>query len=395
LQSVLVVQLIITNVSHIDALQAVNNAFYLATTFVLVACFFTLRKENFWDIPREQLLFEVFLLLVLLVSLTKVDIGAFKIILTDFVLLYFLMYGRKSITIDLKFINALFLGQICLELIFGMLGQNKYAFLPFMGQTVGYPWQVSLFPNGQTPLSGALSCIIVILNLYFPSKWKFPMIGFGSFFLLFSGSRTILIIAGLVAFMTLIVKFFPSLSARKVLLVTYTLPAVVIIFVIGFILLSSSGNAFVMEFLFRNFSNDEASFENLDRVLLLQTYWAQFIEHPVFGILSTTDFTTYADKGLKYVPTQGTETRLLYNLATFGISYLIFVVLIFYQQLVNLSKKNFLITSIWVFYLISNLLYGSYLRGYTFIGLLVFFILSGRISLNSKNEGNKQIIPQS
>lgn len=380
-------QLVLTNLSHMVELQAINNIIYQLTALILVFGLFTLRKDKFWQVSTNQLIFECFLLLVFLISFLKQDFGAFKLVLTDFVLLYFLMFGRRTLTINLSLINTLFLVQVCFEVLNGLAGLNKYAYFPFLGDSIGFAWQVSLFPNGQTPMSGAISFLVLILNGFSNGKHKFYYIALSSFFLIFSGSRTILLIAGLVGSMSLIRYLFPRLSASKLLVATYALPILSMFFFLGFLLLSSSGNAFFMEFLFRNFIEGEMNFENLDRVLLIQSYWNEFVSNPLLGILSTKDFSSFADLKLKNVPTRGTETRLLYYLATFGITYIIFLFFIFKQQLKSLRAGSFHIASIWVFYFISLLLYGSYMRGYTLIGLLVFYTLSNRINIRfGKNQ---------
>ena len=374
----IIISLIISNNIY-DYKQGdrISALFYFPQILLILFWFIPLTIKNYKRYKKNiaKILLELFLIFILVLSILRVDLIAFKFIVTDFVIFYAIYYGTPLNFFKIRYLNRIFIFQILISILTTFIGINKVSFLPYFLNDWKYQWQVSLFPLASPPYTGALSAIVFLTNI-FEKRRNYAILGLSLFYLIFAGSRT-MYIGVIVALLPLVNHHILKLKTINNLVLTYCLA--VIIFTIPFWMsaIYKINNPLLQEILFRNIYT-EKTFDpaKLDRILISTAYIDAFMEDPILGKGGSLNFEAYASSELDGVPTEGSETRFFYLLATLGITFILFVFYIVRLQIINIRKNNFRTASMLFLYLTILLFYGSFLRGY----MLICFILYLNIS---------------
>lgn len=366
------------NIVNTVKLDPNGYAYYFLTLPLLIFnLFFGIKYfSRFLELKKSSIGILIFILISSIIAWVRLDYSSIKVIFTDFLLIFLLFHMGKRNNISISFINKLFILQIFIGILTFYLGLNKYGFLPFQSD-YGFWWRVSIFPYYTPPLTGAFAGLIFLINFIHYRRCTLLII-ISFFYIIFSGSRTILlgVIISLLPFF--LQKKITNCSLRVIIPYSFILLLSLFSFAVPFILQNVT-NPFLQEFLFRDFFVlKQDSFSDVYRVTFIVEYWNAFSDNYLFGNGSF-NLTEYAKLDIK----GGDEVRLLNYLATFGIAFIGYIQFILKYQKDSEISLNRLKPTIIIYMLITLMLYGNFMRGYHFINQLIFVCIF--FNLDSKD----------
>jgi len=328
----------------------------------------------------------IFLLLVFIVSIVRLDIGT--IITFSLMILTIIALVNYNLQVNLRLLNTLFISSIVLMVILFHFKISHYViphgYIPGQTKSLNDSWRVSMMPLLAD--SGMFSLLIFILNYCFNKKKRsrmfFLILSF--YFLVFTGIRSTLII-----FMMFVLFVFISSKIQMKDRLFYRLYNWMV--VVGFIFFMFF-NSFLIVFaqkidkpLFNKIilkqENAVITQKGLNKTIFRTWIWEQhyklFKRNPLMGI-GTFDFS----KEVIIPPDMpggmtASETPLTGFFARVGICSVFFI--LFFLQLwikgliLNDKYKYFLPSLIFV----SILSYGSYFVPYNFFFLILFASWNG------------------
>jgi hypothetical protein len=250
------------------------------------------------------------------------------------------------------------------------VGQNKYGFLPFQTSYGQFAWRVSIFPYYTPPLTGVFAGLVFLVNFIQFRKNKIILLLY-LFYLIFSGSRSVILGVGIALIPFFIKTKFQSSFWRTLLPYSLIILFIFIPTILPFII-SKISNPFVQELLFRDFFvQRKDSISEVGRIMFINEYWKIFQDNFLFGqgSFSLSEITNIDERA------GGGEVRLLNYLATFGISFIGFLYFMVKFHFSAEKRNDTTKSAILLFILAILLFYGTYMRGYHFINQLLFIYL--------------------
>lgn len=395
-----------------------NNVYYLVIMYYLILSYFVtgeIYKYSFeyflFVVPiilfiglfspylatnkysKRGLICLVLLVIVFLVSIVRLDLSSILSIFLFSATL--IVIFNSGIIVSYRFVNFLFLISIVGSVISYHMGVNEFGYIPnFQGLSSivrgGVGWRISLFPL--VPESGFFALLIIMVNYYLnTSRSRYVFYILGLYFLVFSASRTSLVIFAFFISFILITKFFPF---RQRTLYSILNPVMIIFFIalLSFksilLLMKDTKIDFLNEYLFR--SEEGISEEiRVEDVATRNWIWAQhfkiYMNSPVFGV-GTFNFNDYKDdNGKVYHQSSGSESFITALLARIGLPALLVVYLLFHIQGESTRKRNPFVYILTLYIIITMISYGSFMVAYNFMFLLLFGLTN-----NTKfTEGNQ------
>lgn len=248
---------------------------------------------------------------------------------------------------NLKMINILFLISIVIVIFLHKNGVSQYGYLP--GQTIGNLneglwWRISIWEYCTPPFSAVFALIILIANFFYnPGRSRYLFYILGLYFIIFSGSRTALIVifAGCIFLLSTRVKIFkPRLFIKAFPALCFVLYYLLLLFPI-IIMFISIDNEFINSFLFRQAEGYEELEEQIARPKLISTQLAIFLDNSALGVgtKSLNEQYKLLTHGTAAEGTVGSDTFITYLLARDGLA-LIFLILFFASLFSEATKKN-------------------------------------------------------
>ncbi len=343
---------------------------------IVLFCFFGLVWLAQIEYHKLSLILAVYLFLLLLLSLLKNEICSF-FTMAIFCIPIIIIFNCR-IHVSLKVINVLFILSIIVSVLSYHIGINQYGYLP--GQTSlnlhqGLFWRVSLFPYSGGPHSAAFALLVLVVN-YFrnDSKSKYIFFILSFYFILLSGSRTMLLaFCAIIGFVFIVRR---PLRIKVFLSWVYPLIIVLFLFLIIFsptlILRFNFDNNVINSFLYhRTQGVDSIESTGIQRLQMYNAFFKLFLNNPIRGA-STKEL-----QATESILQAGSETLLISTLARDGFIAIVFTSFFFYLFTISIGRKNNLSYSISIIILLSAMFYSSFLKTYNFIFLLMlmsFFI---------------------
>ena len=334
----------------------------------------------------------VFFMIVSAISLLRLDTPTF---LSTFLFAgSLIVIFNTRMTVGIRFINLLFLLSILGSVVSYHLGSNAFGYIPqpVEGEdltTGAVGWRISLFPL--VAESGFFALLVILTNYYLnKSRSRFVFIGLAFYFLIFSGSRTSLVIFVFFICFLVVSHFFPF---RRRALYEILNPLLIgsFILLLSFksllLLIKDTRIGFLNEYIFKSESGmaEDASRED---VATRSWLWAEHLRiygrSPIIGV-GTFDFARLKTEGTKsYHASTGSESFITGLLARVGLPALLMVYLIFVIQRDAMNSRNRLVYLISLFIFISMISYGSFLVPYNFMFLLLFGVANNELSTVSE-----------
>lgn len=317
----------------------------------------------------------IFLALVLPVAFFRVD-SATAFSLSALVFMLVAIYSTK-VTVSLRLLNGLFIASVLASIATYYAGINPYGFLPGQsegGARLGLQWRVSLFPYAILN-SWVLAIVVIGANHYLSSsraKWLY-ILG-GAYFLVFSASRTgLVVLASALLFMALakVATFKPRVLYRAFL------PAIMLGVIVALnmpAMLSGLAALDIPElnaFLFRseNAPTDEAQVtESAFRTIIWSAHWDLFLSNPLTGAGTFVFGEMFPDHEFM----SGSESFFTGLMARTGIASLCFALFLFLAADKTAKDGNKLGYCFAILIMITSMTYGSYMAPYDFLFLLLF-----------------------
>ena len=331
-------------------------------TVIPIWIFIIINIDRIFVIRKYKILL-IYLVLVLVVSIFRIDIKAvynsILLIGTVYVLL------NSGYHINLKFINILFILSIIGGFLTYLYGNNYFHLLPYQSVHLENEWRVSFFPK--IPATGLFSFFVLIYNIFYnKSVYKYIFIFLSLYFIVFSGTRTVIIV---------LVYCIPFITNRKF---CRNLNNYIVIVLSTFVLLLYSpkllmklrtNNPIINNIIYKEQANDK----NLDvnKTIYRTKLWTYHFDilklSPIIGVGSY-ELKDYIDnKNLT-----GSESFFTRLFSQFGLIFLFFILFLI-SLIRNLKKENNRFKyCVLLLFLISGLAYGSYLVPYSFIFILLF-----------------------
>jgi O-antigen ligase len=327
----------------------------------------------------------VFLLLVLLISIIRLDIAtAYNVLLMSLVLIG--MFNSK-IKVSPPFLFIIFYISIFLGWVTYLLGTNYYNIFPNLSNIGSLlnmnasTWRISLFPSA--PSSAFFSLIVFFINYYYRKPGVFKKITFALslYFVVLGGSRTGIIILIFWGIFMLITKF---ISFNKANFYKFFNPIALVVFVliinlstVIFYFSTFFKNDFMNELLFRSkgqVQDESTIIEKNSRQIIWQSHLTLFSQSPIIGkgtynfyeLFPNIDIVGRSDK------INVSESFLTDWLARIGlmiIPFLLFLLSLQSKAITNRSKAQY---SIAMALFITLLTYGSFMTPYSFMFYLFF-----------------------
>lgn len=380
----LIISLVVSNnIYDFKEGEKISTLFYFPQILIAILWFLpkSLKRNPQSKTDKSKLFFELFLILSFIISIIRLDITGIKILISDFVLFYCILYGTGNIKFSLKHINIIFIVQICIGAITTFIDINKLSFLPYFLNSGVYPWQVSIFPLASTPYTGALAGIVFIAN-FLNNKRHYSIILISFFYMILAGSRTIYIGVFLGLLPYFLSKVWPNIKPARLLLISYIILVLIVSSPFWTTFFQQIDIPIINEMFFRNFQTSQSiTPEDIDRVIISKAYINAFLQNPIFGLGGDIDFPHFVSVSTAKLVSTGTETRLLYLFAAYGISFVFYLVFLIRLQLNSISKKQYMITGLIFLYIVILMFYGSFMRGYMLNCFLIYLI----ISIHTKN----------
>jgi len=342
---------------------------YLMTIIPLFLVFI-LSLKYFLNNKQKKITIYIYIhfIIIFLFSILKIDFNSIFNISQLFFVIYYI-FNCKSCKIDVKFINNLFIISIILSFIGYYLKLGNYGITPFQGYKVARSWRVSLF-WGDVASTGAFALLVFIKNYYLEKKNKFNLfiIILAFYFMIFSGSKTILI-SLIFIFLITIVK----INFNKNLI--YTLLPIVFIFIIVITTIIIPQISIINQTpMFKSFLNIQNNNFQYGRFWLWKNHLQIFKNNILFGKGAFNIRELYEN------PLAGSESKLTYILARdgiFGIFFILFFLNLIFYSVKQKNIEAYILSSVLIF---TMFFYGSYINGYNFI--LIIYITSIWSALN-------------
>jgi hypothetical protein len=280
---------------------------------------------------------------------------------------------------------------------------SYYGYLP--GQTIGNLhqglwWRISIWEYCTPPLSAVFAIILIAANYFYNPGWSRYFFYFlGMYFLVFSGSRTglvvifigvcFLLITRLITFKTrLFFKAFPALC-----LVFYF---IMLIFplIIKFV---SIENEFLNSFLFRQAEGYEELQEQIARPLIMYSQMEIFVNSYAFGVGTENLKDQYESltAGTSIEGTVGSESLVTYLLARDGVAF-VFLILFFAALFTEATKRKdvimYLMILVIMLYATS---YGGFLNFMSPMFLMIWGLLYSGYNRQMTNRQGHRVYSQS
>lgn len=334
----------------------------------------------------------VFFMIVSSISLFRLDMQTFlsTLLFAGSLMVIF----NTRMTVGIGFINLLFLVSIVGSVISYHLGGNVFGYIPQPGGEANLAagdigWRISLFPL--VAESGFFALLVILANYYMnKSKSRFLFFGLAFYFLIFSGSRTALVIFVFFICFLVVSHFFPF---RRRALYEILNPLLIgsFILLLSFksllLLIKDTRIGFLNEYIFKSEKgmSEDASRED---VATRSWLWAEHLRiyggSPIIGV-GTFDFASLKTESTKsYHASTGSESFITGLLARVGLPALLMVYLIFVIQRDGMNSRNPLVYLISLFIFISMISYGSFLVPYNFMFLLLFGVANNELSAVSE-----------
>ncbi|MEB2778414.1 O-antigen ligase family protein [Algoriphagus sp. D3-2-R+10] len=281
---------------------------------------------------------------------------------------------ENKIEINVNFINFLFIVQICFSILTYYQGVNTYGFIP--GQAGGVMnWRISLFGMQSPPYTGFIASIVLLFNFFnnkTKNKWFF--IALCAYWVAFSGSRTMYIYWLVFFLFTIVIKkerFFLKSYLPYCILLSVLLGSFFVEFILGY-LQSINMVAFLIRTQEYSGYNDEL---DLSRLNLYIYFYDIFIQNPLLGA------GVISDIFLEGKIMSGSEVWFITLFSSVGIASL-FLNVFFIKKLKCFMKKdnNILYWGL-VLFMVSFMLYSSYIKPYNYATVLLLLIV---LSKNNK-----------
>lgn len=283
--------------------------------------------------------------------------------------------------VNIKLINMLFLLSIVIVIILHQDGLSKYGYLP--GQTTGNLhqglwWRISIWEHCTPPFSAAFAIIVIIANFFYnPRRSRYLFYMLGIYFIIFSGSRTALVIifiSGIFLLVTRVValkscslfKTFPVIS----LLLFYCM--VIFPIIIAFV---SIENEFLKSFVFRQAEGYEELQEQTVRPVMMYSQMKIFVDSYALGVGTDNLNNKYKSltAGTSAERTVGSDAFMTYLMARDGIAF-IFLVFFFAGMFSEAMKRNDIIMYLMILII---MLYATSYGGFLNFMNPVFLMLWG------------------
>ena len=327
----------------------------------------------------------------ILVSLIRLDISTiFSIFLFSATLI---VIFNSGITPSIKFINVLFVLSIIGSIISFHVGPSDFGYIPNFNKpqdlvSGGVGWRISLFPL--VTESGFFALLVIIGNYFLnPNRSRFLFYTLGLYFLVFSASRTSLVIF-LFFFMFIYIKRLFVFKERTLYSILNPLFITFFILFLTFksllFLAKDTRIGFLNEFLFRSEKGMQQE-ANLQDVATRNWIWEQHLsiysQNPVFGV-GTYDFNDYKDKITKsYQRSSGSESFITALIARIGLLAFLIIYLLFLFQRTSMKNKNPFVYMITIYIFIAMISYGSFMVAYNFMFLLLFGMINNKTHRNT------------
>ncbi len=348
---------------------------FIALNFPLILKFFYSRKS----VHLIMLLF-----LGITISLFRFDYATIYNLFILIVTIIIIIESRVKLTVS--FLNKLYLIAIFLSIISFHSGLSRFGYIPFLHDPIGSEpaWKISIFPT--TPSSGYFSMLIIVINFYYNkgiTRYIFYILGI--YFLILSGIRSAILLAGLFLVFN-IVKSFIGFRYRKFYLVFNSLLFILFVLIVNFNLasrLQQLNSTFIDSLILKSsFQNNQKVKEEKTnyRVWLWEQHFDIFLINPVAGVGSF-DITDHVEKDLfGRKEFEGSESFFTLWLARIGISFFLFIAFAYAIQQEALRSKNKYLYNLSLFLLVIMLSYGSFLMPYNFMFILIFGTLKLEIN---------------
>lgn len=334
--------------------------------------------------PRTLIL-GVFMLAACVISVIRMDPQTF--LTCSLLTSTFIVVNNSGVPLNIKVINALYVLALIGCVISYHYDINPFGYFPEL-KTISASelredrLRISLFPL--SPESAFFSLFIIIINYYFnKSISRFFFYAVGTYFMLFSASRTAIAVFAFFVCFELIVKFV-QFRPRAFY---YSLN---IIFVLAFVVLSNlkalhlmlsqSDNQIFKAIMLRTEQRITESSETRDvatRLWIWEQHFRIFAINPLTGV-GTFEFGDYVNevKTKVYQFTSGSESFLTAWLARVGISALLIVAFVGAVQKRALAMEDRFTYVMSLFFFLVMISYGSFVVPYNFMFLLMALSLS-------------------
>lgn len=338
------------------------------------------------EYTRKSVYTLIFLLLVIIISILRADFNTiFSIALFS---LTMLVIFNLKISPSIRFLNVLFILSIIGSVISFHVGANEFGYIPnfanmgsLLSGSVG--WRISLFPL--VTESGFFALLIIIGNYYLNNNSsKYPFIVLGLYFLIFSGSRTSLIIFAFFIIFILLNKFF---KFRNISLYRYLNTAFVVFFILTLSLSSlllvfkDMKSEFLNEYVFRtNEGLQESEVKDVStRYWIWEQHFKIYSQNPLIGV-GTFDYNLYKGPVTKsYQQSNGSESFLTGLLARVGLLALFIILIIYEIQRKALMERNRFTYILSLYIFLTMISYGSFIVAYNFMFLLLIGFTNSEI----------------
>jgi hypothetical protein len=275
--------------------------------------------------------------------------------------------NEKSSILDTKTVNILFIMTIIVGIITFHLNINEYGYLPGHSALRGNTpwWRVSIFPISTPTYTGIFSLFVFVYNLGKKSISSKAIKIVSLYFLLLSGSRTVMLLFGAIVLYKLLVN-------TKIL--KYLLPYLIIILPI--LVLNTglihdiSKSDFGQEYILRGKKISEDKIKNKPRTVLFNNLLELYSEKPILGHGSYNYSDRFPDSRAR---SENKWMSLFASNGIFAILLFVFFSIKYFQSAYH--KENYkaigaLIIIVTMFY------YGSFYNAYNVIYLINVFLLS-------------------
>lgn len=335
--------------------------------FVLAYISKALRRDQ----PKECIPLLLFVLVVIPISLYRFD---FSSVLNTilFIGIITILLSTSNSGVHINFINWLFILSLVGSIITTHIGINQYGYLPNV-----WEGRISLFPA--IPESALFCTLVIVINyLYSVSLSRYLYYIFAFYFLLFSGSKTAIVILAAFILFIIIAKFIQF--NRSVFYSVYNL--IVLLILLGIISLGSAINIIhkfnsptINKIIFDTEQPDDREVINKTsstRLWIWEQHSKIFSNNILMGVgsFSMTDYARL-DPLIQYTSSTGSESFLTGQLARFGLPALLLIVFLFTVQQRALVHQNKLKYFLVFFLIFSMMVYGSYIVAYNFLFLIV------------------------
>lgn len=372
---------LIINIADLKTFSASMIFLYIQLPIVIFS-FYSIVKNKF-VLTKENVNFIIYLLLISLINIIRNETNLILSTLVDVLPIIFIISGKKH-SLNIKTFNYLYIFQILLAIFQFSIGDNLYGVVPFLGNVPSFEWKISLFAYLTPPFTAAFSFIIFFLNRESNTKKNKISILVQIlclYFIIFSGSRTIYLLLGFY-FIFKLIKNKISFPKNPFFYILFPLLVFYISLSGGEIIKNNiGGNNIIGEMLFRD-NQGGSNFERSDRYVMWNNYLDVFYNNFIIG-------KGYFDPRELILDSPGSsETLIPLLLAYHGVFYVIFLFAIGKLLVTAIKKNNYMSYLSIITFLVLCSFYGSYMRGYNLVYIMLFYIYSNN-QIDTNFKGNK------